>query len=355
MEDRMSGPEGVDLMRLLRQERNLNPQTATREALAGIVGPVGVALDRSITAQEAELAAAKRRLNPDPPQVPTVTPRSLPRTRDRFVAGLVDKNPDMRKYRTAFLTADLFWVTSAMADLTTAAAATIPEQTLERALAPADTGFMVFERSSGSGEVPARGLVWHFTGEGLLVFVLIDAVHGADRLAHQSTTVRIGDVADRQRARNAALVLLLDTYGPLLGAGQFLVPYEVVPGRDVADDERVNVAWLRAAWALMRQPFLCETRTVTGDASTGQPGGKVRPATPDVTLVDLRHARTVEAGEPGHSGRTYQVQWIVSGHWRNQACGPGRASRRLIFVDPYTKGPDGAPLRAAPKVNVWRR
>jgi hypothetical protein len=34
----------------------------------------------------------------------------------------------------------------------------------------------------------------------------------------------------------------------------------------------------------------------------------------------------------------YTAQWMVRGHWRNQPIGPGRAKRKLIWVQPYVKG-----------------
>lgn len=35
---------------------------------------------------------------------------------------------------------------------------------------------------------------------------------------------------------------------------------------------------------------------------------------------------------------TYYHQWIVRGHWRNQACGPYLSERKLIWIQPYVKG-----------------
>ncbi len=38
------------------------------------------------------------------------------------------------------------------------------------------------------------------------------------------------------------------------------------------------------------------------------------------------------------------VQWLVRGHWRNQAHGPERSMRTMRWIEPYWKGADGAPL-----------
>jgi len=40
-----------------------------------------------------------------------------------------------------------------------------------------------------------------------------------------------------------------------------------------------------------------------------------------------------------------KLQWIVRGHWRNQAAGPGLSERRRIWIQPYWKGPADAARR----------
>jgi hypothetical protein len=36
------------------------------------------------------------------------------------------------------------------------------------------------------------------------------------------------------------------------------------------------------------------------------------------------------------------LQFMVRGHWRNQACGPGMTSHRMKWIEPYWKGPEDA-------------
>jgi hypothetical protein len=45
-----------------------------------------------------------------------------------------------------------------------------------------------------------------------------------------------------------------------------------------------------------------------------------------------------------HGRKAPAVQYIVSGHWKMQAYGPGRAERKLIRVEPYWRGPVDAPI-----------
>lgn len=38
-----------------------------------------------------------------------------------------------------------------------------------------------------------------------------------------------------------------------------------------------------------------------------------------------------------------RIQYVVRGHWRNQAHGPGRMARKRIWIQPHWKGPEDAP------------
>lgn len=42
------------------------------------------------------------------------------------------------------------------------------------------------------------------------------------------------------------------------------------------------------------------------------------------------------------------VQFLVRGHWRNQACGPALTERKTIWIEPYWKGSEGAPINMRP-------
>lgn len=70
-----------------------------------------------------------------------------------------------------------------------------------------------------------------------------------------------------------------------------------------------------------------------------------------VTLRDVEGHRSRTNGE----GRTLDHRFPVSGHWRNQPHGPGRTLRRLQYIDPYIKGPEGTELVVPEVVKVWKR
>lgn len=122
-----------------------------------------------------------------------------------------------------------------------------------------------------------------------------------------------------------------------------------VPGADAL------TAFLTSTWILMMTPTVAVRKTI--DPRTG---GSAIPETkssvPVVTTIDLRPLRhEVKTESHPETGRIYTTRWVVRGHWRQQAVGPGRLERRPTWIPSYIKGPEGAPLRASEKVMVWRR
>lgn len=47
-----------------------------------------------------------------------------------------------------------------------------------------------------------------------------------------------------------------------------------------------------------------------------------------------------------HEKWKLEKRFIVRGHWKNQACGEDLSERKMIFVEPYWKGPADAPVLA---------
>lgn len=75
-----------------------------------------------------------------------------------------------------------------------------------------------------------------------------------------------------------------------------------------------------------------------------------------VTIVELRRVRRDPHEEDDKEpSREYSHRWVVNGHWRLAAVGPGRAERRLTWVHPHVKGPEDKPLVVKPRVFVVDR
>lgn len=95
-----------------------------------------------------------------------------------------------------------------------------------------------------------------------------------------------------------------------------------------------------AMLAFMASPALTERRKL-GTPRAERRRLPVEP--PPVEFVTLRRSPSVQSDGAGtHHG--YTVRWIVSGHFRAQWY-PGEQAHRLIWIAPYVKGPDSAPLK----------
>lgn len=50
----------------------------------------------------------------------------------------------------------------------------------------------------------------------------------------------------------------------------------------------------------------------------------------------------------GKTSRTTKVQWMVRGHWRNQAYGPQMSLRKALWIEPHWQGKADAPIALRP-------
>jgi hypothetical protein len=76
----------------------------------------------------------------------------------------------------------------------------------------------------------------------------------------------------------------------------------------------------------------------------------------DVVVVRLRRERDPRPDLGGPTGEAnYSHRFIVGGHWRNQWY-PSERTHRQIWISPYVKGPEDAPLVVRPtRAMVWSR
>jgi hypothetical protein len=101
-------------------------------------------------------------------------------------------------------------------------------------------------------------------------------------------------------------------------------------------------AWLVAAWRLMQQS-LTTVEQEDVPRSARKMARRVNMLDEHVTVVDLRHKPTRREGEAGSTEWTHR--WLVRGHWRNQPYKEdGVWTTRPIYIHPFVKGPEGAPL-----------
>lgn len=296
-------------------------------------------------------------------------PRDLPKLRMQTARNLADPEMPVRKNTGADMqegldaaarhlrAADLYWVTPDMSALAVHSGAQLEEARWATADRPSGCGLVLWEGGIGMAtvsdppvDIPVEALTWGPHDGGLLVWCwisrrrLMAELH--DEGVRKSGGQRFEIIAEKTPALMpiAGTVLPVDPEpSPITGFG------ERTPVPDTA------VRALAASWLLMEQPKIAGRTVVRPDGPARRSLARAGFADPEVTLVDLRRLRVPQDPENGAGeGRAYRHRWVVSGHWRN-AWRPSVGEHRKTWIEAHVKGPDGAPMLARERVNVWRR
>jgi len=235
----------------------------------------------------------------------------------------------------------LFWVARPMTDLATDAAASLPEWSPAAAI-PEECGLIAWVKPVGTFDWPVPG-----STERIRMPVDLMSWGVRDSSVGVSCAFRTDRIAEQLNPGLARLPLMSHPVG-------MWDLEEPVSHR--LDDWAVSpLSVLGAAWLLMEQPSVSERRQIPSGAAGSDADGADADADA-VSIIELRRLRNADGtAAQGDSGRHYDKRFWVSGHWRQQACGPGRKLRKPLWVSPYLKGPEDAPLSDATRVYVWRR
>lgn len=300
-------------------------------------------------------------------------PRDLPRRRNLTLKRLNDPANPLRaqtgKENQSGLdalarhlrAAELYWVSAPMAALGMSAGAQLDELDANPETRPAGCGLIAFD--GGIGNLPLPG-GWagigpdrrplHVPLDHLPVSVLSWGPYEGEVLVWAFTDRR--EMRDALASHGAELVE--DSLPPLIPTLAAGLPIQPVRPDDASLGRLQPAARaLVASWLLMQQPTLADRTTTRPKKSERGETLRLGLPDPEVSVVDLRRQYVPddreETGETG--GRRYRHRWVVSGHWRDQAHGPHRSLRRKTWIAAHVKGPDGAPLLATERVNMWRR
>lgn len=124
---------------------------------------------------------------------------------------------------------------------------------------------------------------------------------------------------------------------------------EALPGTN-------TLRYIHALWLLLNQT-VTKVEDEPVNTSARKRAGKARlPA--KVTVIRLRREENALGRAPGESMVEWQHRWIVRGHWRWQVVGEHyvgaveteRGYRARIWINPFVKGPEGAPIVQSEKV-----
>lgn len=283
---------------------------------------------------------------------------------DRFADAL------QRTARAAYA----YRVTPDMCDLITFAAAGLEdEDTWDFSLAPTGCGFVRFDKPLRIQNVQGNTyllnwLVWGQTstpdgrtGTGLWQFN--DGATDPDDLhrlfwgrgVEEGFTEESMDRLRRSIGRWNAIGADMVQHGRPLGPSEL----EPTPGQiaeHIKDGgefgstfKATNVLRLVHALWLMLNQTVTHVEDEVPDRAARRRAERMR-IPPQVTVIRLRREVSAQSRPEGESHIEWQHRWIVRGHWRWQAYGPNRSERRRIWIHPFVKGPEGAPLKQSEKV-----
>lgn len=271
---------------------------------------------------------------------------------------------------------EAYYIDSHMLPLITAAAESMPEEDVRLSDLPSEYGFMLIP--GGISKIDIRfmqlklnALIWNRRGNGVDLHWLTDKydmtdsqnVVMAEKYAKRYASIPRFTVVQSTRIE-------FDAPLPLSTGPDFVLPPEVanqirihytdsgdlsmwVPEGYSAPElqERINAAgirtdsvsrWLLTTWRLMQQSI---TSVVTEEPPRQLRRQLERKNLPSqhVTVITLR--RSSIKGD-GTTEVEWTHRWLVRGHWRNQPCKDenGEWIHRLIYIHPYVKGPEDAPL-----------
>jgi hypothetical protein len=286
---------------------------------------------------------------------PTDTITTDTKSFERLKTGLADTLAFVQAEADALRAAQLYWVSRDMVELAVAASKTLPPWTPAEA-APAPSGLLCWAKPAGT--VPYGKPTTATTN------VAWDAVWWWTR------SDGFMQLQSASRFRNDPELLASYKVRTPLGAASTIFMDPRIPRTEEAhgsEDMHPFISVVGAAWLLMAQPNITETRTTELSKSSERlPSGAEdtqsvgTPEPSSVTIIELRR-NLAQSKTPAakRSNRQYRGRWLVgwpNGYWRQQSYGPGRSLRKPILIAPHTAGPKGAALiPSKERVYVWRR
>ncbi|KAB1943413.1 hypothetical protein F8271_09975 [Micromonospora sp. ALFpr18c] len=263
-----------------------------------------------------------------------ITATALPKVRDRLTDLLTGPDRiDLLQVRqrqdiaASLQGGRLYAVDDEFTDLACTAAVDLPATVLDVEDLPAPHGLLLWAAAVAGGVCAAS---WASIDDGIQI-VCYRAIGGTDRIEDAT-----------------AVQALREQVGWLIP-----VDHQLITARRPMTSADGAFAVLAATWLLIAQRT-GEAVSVPADRSIRKAYERRRRPTPQVRLVRIRSRQNTSRRETG-SGESRQPQaqrqWI-SGYWRSQPHGPGRALRKDVYVFAYLRGPTDAPIAASTTVRI---
>lgn len=270
-------------------------------------------------------------------------------------------------------------VTEDMCTLLEHAQASLDESdTFDAQLAPTDWGIVHFERPIPVMDVRGKTMLVHWAiwgpadvrgkkGLGFSFyndhFIQPDEVwadfhrDAAEARGHDEQTSRmVWDTARRICGRwnsvSQGAYRSGDELGPSL-VGPIPEQHAELVGSGIDPGQATNLYRYMHALFLLLNQTLVQVEDEEVDRTTRRRAQRRGLPHSKVTVIQLR--RTEGARQQGESMVEWSHRWVVRGHWRWQACGVGRQERRRIWIAPFIKGPEDAPIIVTDKLYSLER
>lgn len=255
-----------------------------------------------------------------------------------------------------------FRVTEDMSYLVQHAATALDEtDTFDASAPPTGTGLVRFDRPLEFIDVRGRTMKAHWLTWGPAVIngvprILLTWFNDTD---DPDDVQRIQADEDPEHAAYARTVLGrwgwigadFATHGAELGS-EVREPDAEKAAQIIADGHVPTAATSGVRYAMALWMLLGQTITSVEDEEVDRAAArraKRMNLPPRVTVIQLRRAKG-SAKADGETMVEWHHRWITRGHWRWQRCGEGLLELRRIWISPYVKGPEGAPLKVSDKV-----
>lgn len=263
-------------------------------------------------------------------------------TGDANAAQLGELIPQAEEDLAGIARSTLFWVVRDMVDLATGAASSLPEWSPAAAI-PQEYGLLCWAK-------PPAVFDWPVPGRNERLKMPVDAMTWGIREG------RVGVSCAFRTDRIAEQLGAGWTRFPLLSHAVGVWNLEEPVSHRLDDGAVSPMSVLGTAWLLMDQSNVTTSRQIR--RSTEQSDLKTQPDADAVSIIELRRTRSGAASdtETANGNRKINKRFLVSGHWRQQACGPGRTLRKPRYINSFLKGPENAPLMdPSDRVYLWRR
>ncbi|GGN93901.1 hypothetical protein GCM10010112_82690 [Actinoplanes lobatus] len=255
---------------------------------------------------------------------------TLPKIRDRLThllrgPHLLDRFPSRLNLADSLEQARLYWIDPEFTTLAATAGEQLPAVAVTDRIVPAGSGLLTWPHPVGRHQLAAASWTPRPGGWQLTAYRSLTPDLPAPALAelrHQIGWLIPAHTADI-------------TIGDTLDSGDPL-------------------AILATTWLIIAQQ-LTQAETTTADPPISRAYSRAGRKPPQIRTLRIkapgRRTTTTSTGT-GAARATPDHRYWVSAHTRQQPYGPGRTLRRPVDIDPFLKGPDGAPIKPSTTVRI---